>query len=476
MGKSEPPEPVSDTGRWSLRTRLIVLLLVATAGLWALAAYAVYREAEYESRELFDESLKEAAYLLLTVVQHEMAEHGLDYTAQLIDAADIPGVHYLRFQVWGRQGQLIYRSHDAPLQPLVNTNADGYAWAGNDGESLRTYAAWSSNRLLQIQIAEPTGHRRAVIQRTLWRLALFGGLLLLLAAFLIWWIISRSFTPILWTSEAVAARTGSNLDALDLQSVPHEIAPLIVAFNRLLHRIRATLERERRFTADAAHELRTPLAAIRAHAQVLQAARSADEASEAAQDIVIGVDRSRRLVDQLLILARLDGNERQIEHPSIDLATLVAQQVNEHCNVARQRHIVLQAITQSAMVNADADQLAILLRNLIDNALRHTPAGGAVQVACGVSNRVAWLAVRDSGVGIPDVERQAIFGRFYRVNRTASGESYGSGLGLSIVQRVAEQYGASISVEPGLNDTGVSFVVRFAPERVLRRHKRATES
>ncbi len=453
-------------GRWSLRNRLIALLLVATAGLWALASYSVYQEAEIESQELFDDSLQETAYLLLTVVEHEMAEHGVNYAAQLIDASEMPGTHYLRFQIWSREGQLVYRSQNAPETPMVNSTgtggSNGYAWASAGTESLRTFVAWNVTRELQIQIGEPLSHRREVTQRTLWRLALFAALFLPLSVFFIWWIISRSFAPIQWTSEAVAARTGQHLGAVDMGNVPREIAPLIRAINSLLSRIRETLEHERRFTADAAHELRTPLAAIRAHAQVLQGARNADEAAEAAQDIIAGVDRSRRLIDQLLALARLDKTQlRALPQQPVDLPALIREQVAEHREFATRQHIRLHEECRPAITLGHADHLHILLRNLLDNALRYTPAGGTVQAACGVTDGQAWLAVRDDGVGIPEEERQRIFERFYRITRLGGSEAYGSGLGLSIVQRLIEQHGARISIEDGLQGRGVSFVVRF---------------
>jgi len=449
-------------GQWSLRTRIIALLLLATAGLWILASYSVYREAEQESRELFDESLREAAYLLLTMVQHEMAEHGINYTAHMISEADIPGMHYLRFQVWDHQGQLIYRSQNAPPQPFVSTDGKGYAWAGSGADSLRTFVAWNASRQLQIQIAEPISRRQAMTQRTLWRLALFALLFLPLSVFLVWWIISRSFAPIQWTSKAVAMRTGRRLEAIDLGNVPREIAPLIVALNRLLEQIRTTLDHERRFTADAAHELRTPLAAIHAHAQVLQAARSGEEAREAAQDVIVGVDRSRRLVEQLLALARLEGKQWQATlHQVVDIGSLVEHQLEEHYDLAERRHLTLLAHIEPASVEANVDHLAILLRNLIDNALRYTPEGGTVKVSCGMSDGTAFMAVHDSGLGIPQAERQRIFERFYRIYRLGGSDSYGSGLGLSIVQQLAEQYGAFVDVEEGLEGVGVGFVVRF---------------
>lgn len=449
--------------RWSLRNRLIVLLLMATAGLWSLASWSVYQEAQIESRELFDDSLRETAYLLLTVVKHEMDEHGPAYTAQMIDAADVPDSHYLQFQIWDLSGQLIYRSQDAPLQPWMSVSASGYSYSGVGADSVRLFVAWNADRTLQIQVAEPLSHRRTVSNNTLWRLLWFAAFFLPVTFFLIWWIVARSFAPVQWTSESVAQRTGRHLSDVELGNVPREIAPLIEALNRLLARIRETLDYERRFTADAAHELRTPLAAVRAHAQVLQGARTPEEAHEAVSDIITGVDRSRRLVDQLLALARLDqSGHAAAAAQAVDLAELVNLQVMDHQYLAERAGVHLYEEVVPVVITGHADQMHILLRNLIDNALRYTPSGGEVRVSCGTDARGVFLAVHDSGHGIPEAERQRIFERFYRINRVETSHTFGSGLGLSIVQRLAEKHAARIEIEAGLNGKGVGFVVRFA--------------
>lgn len=456
-----------ETRGWSLRNRLLLLLLVATSGLWLLASWSMYEDAKLQSQDLFDDSLQETAYLLLTVIQHEMAEHGVNYAGQLVDAAEVPGTRYLRFQIWDSQQRLIYRSPDTPQTPLVAIDAAGYGVVRQGDEALRTFVAWNKDRSLQIQMADPVSHRSDVAQDMLWDLVAFAAVFLPITLFLIWWIVSRSFAPIRWTSEEVASRTSQRLEDVDLRNVPREIAPLIRAINILLERVRDALAHERRFTADAAHELRTPLAAVRAHAQVLQGARTAEEASEAARDIVIGVDRSRRLVDQLMALARVDMAQEQPgkqQSQTVDLCGLVQMQVEEHQELAERQAIKLSAQCSPATVRAHGDHLHILLRNLIDNALRYTPSGGSVRVSCGTAGEGSFLAVHDSGFGIPATERQRIFERFYRINRVETGHVFGSGLGLSIVQRLAEQQGASIDIESGLDGKGVGFVVRFRRE------------
>jgi two-component system, OmpR family, sensor histidine kinase QseC len=447
---------------WSLRNRLMGLLVVATSGLWGLASWSIYQDAKLQSVELFDESLAETAALLLAVIEHEMAEHGIDYAGQLIDAAEVPGTRYLRFQVWDSQYNLIYRSPDAPATPLVAMDAAGYGVGMQGDEALRTYAAWNAKRSLMVQMADPDSHRNDVTRDVVTDLIMFAAVFLPITLFLIWWIVSRSFGPVRWVSEEVTVRTGQQLHDVSMENVPREIAPLIHAINSLLARIRDTLAAERRFTADAAHELRTPLAAVRAHAQVLQGARTSQEAQEAAGDIIVGVDRSRRLVDQLLALARVDQAVHGVAASQpIELSSLVRQQVTDHQSLAGRHGIHLYQQLAPASISGYVDQLHILLRNLIDNALRYTPSGGEVRVSCGTDARGAFLAVHDSGHGIPESERRRIFERFYRINRVETSHTFGSGLGLSIVQRLAEKHAARIEIEDGLNGRGVGFVVRF---------------
>lgn len=440
---------------WSLRTRLMLLLMLATTGLWGIASWSMFQEAQRNSRELFDESLRETAYLLLTVVEHEMSEEGAEYAGDLIDEA-YPSTRDLRFQIWDRDGRLIYRSAGTQAEPLADESV-GYAWIAFEGESLRTYAVWNQAHSLQIQIAEPLSYRERVVERSLSRLAWFAAVLLPSSAFMVWWIVKRSFVPIAWISHSVAARRAENLHDVDSAAAPREVQPLLDALNRLLGRVRQQVEYERRFTADAAHELRTPLAAIRAHAQVLLAARNTTEAGEAANDIIEGVDRSRRLVDQLLLLARLE--QRPLSgYVTVSLTSLIAGQVAAHRALAEKLNIELIADTAAASVIGNADALDMMLRNLIDNALRYTPAGGTVRVSCRSDERGAVLEVSDSGMGIPPEERARVFERFYRI---AGSPQYGSGLGLSIVQRVAEQHGAQLEVGPGLNGAGTCFGVLF---------------
>jgi signal transduction histidine kinase len=225
------------------------------------------------------------------------------------------------------------------------------------------------------------------------------------------------------------------------------------------------LHRERRFTADAAHELRSPLAAVRVNAQVLCAARDDKERQEVSANLLASVDRGSRLIDQLLMLARVDSrNSAQLPNTAVRLDELVATECAAQLPGAEQKGIFLSRTTTPLAVRGDAGLLAILIRNLIDNAIRYSSNGSSVQVSCSAHEGTAELVVSDTGPGIAAEERERIFERFYRV---VGNDSIGSGLGLSIVRSIAQLHGGSVRALPGPGGTGTSITVRL-PHGVAR--------
>lgn len=242
-----------------------------------------------------------------------------------------------------------------------------------------------------------------------------------------------------------------------MERAPQEVRPLLDALNQLLTRVRSALQRERTFTADAAHELRTPLAAIRTTAQVLGDATGPEDIKSSVQDLLEGVDRSSRVVDQLLLMARMDSRHPG-EMSEVDLEPVVLGEYEAQRRYAQVRGVALEIDVRPTRVRGNADRLRILLRNLVDNALRYTPTGGTVRVACGPGSAGPEMTVSDSGVGIPVEVRDRVFERFFRV---IGNDATGSGLGLSIVQRIAEDHGARIEMRDGLAGAGITFAVIF---------------
>lgn len=270
----------------------------------------------------------------------------------------------------------------------------------------------------------------------------------------IWFATRRGLAPLDEIAAQIGARAPERLDPVAPALAPREIRPLLDALNDLFARVERTLESERRFTADAAHELRTPLAALSAQAQVAQRARDGTERAQALAQIVAGSRRAGHLVDQLLTLARLDPAV-PLPMETVRLDALAAEVCADHGAAALDKDIALELdAPREVVVAGNADLLRILLRNLLDNALRYTPPGGRIEV--GIAPGV--LRVDDSGPGIPAAERANVLRRFYRL---AGQEIAGSGLGLSIVARIAELHGAQLELADGCGAPGLSVRLRF---------------
>jgi len=276
---------------------------------------------------------------------------------------------------------------------------------------------------------------------------------------LIWLSVTAGLLPLGALALQVQRRAPDNLAPLPEPQVPREVAPLVHALNALFERLRTSFEQERRFTADAAHELRTPLAALKTQAQVAQAATSQQALRHALDQIVVGVDRATRLVEQLLMLARLDPQASLPAAEPLSLPQLAAACVAQLAPMAAQRDVDLaQEAPDTAMVRGDAALLSALVRNLLDNAIRHAPPGSEVELSVRGAADSVLLRVCDRGPGIPAAQRQRVLERFYRIDGV-SGE--GSGLGLSIVQRIVQLHGATLRLEPGEGGQGLCVEVVF---------------
>lgn len=451
---STTPEPRG----WSLRTRLLALLVCLAAALFGTSAVLNWRAHHEASDRLFDDSLSASAQLLLQLAEHEMAEHGQVLGLALLQAETQPGPAGFQFQIWTPDMQAAARKGKSPQEPLVPFTVDGFGWANLNGNAWRSYSTWNRSRTLQIQIAqEPTRHA-ALDRLALWRIAGGAALLLAMAAVLMWVIVDATFRPLHRTAAKVEERSEQDLREVDSDGAPREVWPLVDAMNRLLLRIRTALQAERRFTADAAHELRTPLAAIRTNAQVLVGARDQDERERTARDLLASVDRSTRLVEQLLALARADQPLHDDKLRNVDIADVAREQLAAHSGRAEQCGIELHGALEPGATRADPALLSVMVRNLIDNALRYTPPGGHIVVKTVANAEGPLLTVEDDGPGIPEPERERVFERFRRL---PGHKATGSGLGLSIVRRVADVHGAQVAIAAGAEDRGTKVSVRF---------------
>jgi two-component system OmpR family sensor kinase len=414
----------------SIRRRLLAALLGALLLAGLAGAPATFLSARGEVDRLLDEELRQVALSLRDHAQLDLA--------RLERGTSDPELRVL-VQIWDPAFDRPYSSRIA--SPLPRQSAEGYATVEHEGRSWRIYTALSSKQT--IQVGQPTKLRTELAALTAARLLLPVLAILPLLGLLGWWIVGRGLAPLGALADALARRAPTSLDPLPVMESPVEVQPLVHSLNDLLARLGDAFDTQRRFAADAAHELRTPLTALTLQIQLARRAESPEERAIALDRLEHGVKRSTRLVQQLLTMARLDPDAAR-PAATVDLAALAAAVIDERKALAEQQRIAVSLTARPVTMAGQEDGLRILLTNLVDNALRYTPAGGSVLVRVWPDGDQARIEVSDTGPGIAEEERERVFDRFYRGRNAPAG---GSGLGLAIVRQVATLHGGSIVLD-----------------------------
>lgn len=436
----------------SLKQRLLLLALTTVVAVWIAATTFTYYDARHEFDEILDAHLAQSATLLIVQSSHDLDE---------VETEHAPLLHkYSRrvaFQVW--EGGKILRLHsvNAPSQPLA-ISEQGFSDSVIEGIRWRVFSTWDDSGESLIHVAERAEVRDELANSIAGNLLKPLLLSLPLLAFLLWIAVSRSLRPLVKLTSEVAQREPDNLVPLNTESAPREVVPLIERLNKLFGRMASLLQKERRFTADAAHELRTPVAGIKAQAQVARAATNEVERNHALDNAIIGCDRASHLIEQLLTLARIDNLGDDVAEPC-QLRGLAAEVIAIIAPAALNRNVRLElAEGEEAMVRGNPVLLRILLRNLLDNAVCHTLPGTSVLVSITNDQGQTNLSVNDNGPGISKNELARVAERFYR---PAGTNATGSGLGLSIVKRIAEIHDASLQITTQREGKGLSVAVNF---------------
>ena len=433
----------------SLRARLTGALLLAVLAFAALQAAVTYRTARAETEALFDAQMQRIALSL-------SGSLGAGALSDDAPAADTPAAREMIIQIWRADGVMLYRSPQGRLLPPQTVIGFSDTVAG--GEPYRIYALRTATQV--VQVAQQTEARGRMAGQLALRAVLPVALLAPVLMLIVWWVVGRAIGPIERVRRQVAARRPDDLAPLPTAGLPAEVRPLVGEMNGLLTRLSAAWDALTHFSADAAHELRSPLAALRLQAQSLQ--RAPDDATRAiaTERLLAGIDRATRLVEQLLALARQEGAGEGAELVSLDL-TALARNALADAEPEAARHAIaltLDAPTAHVVLRADEAALAVLLRNLLGNALRHTPPGGQVRVGVREEASVIDLTVEDSGPGIAPDERARVQDRFYRVPGTPG---HGSGLGLAIVRAIAERHGAALTLDASPTLGGLRVMLRW---------------
>ena len=432
----------------SIRVRLLLALLAALAISAAVMGAVTYRNVLAETEALFDYQLRQMALSLRD--QGEIAN------AQ-VDALNDEQLDFV-VQIWTVDGRSIYasRAHSAlPARALL-----GLADVTVDGQTWRTFSVATRERV--IQVAQPRQIRQRLAADAALRSVAPLALLAPLMALAIWWLAALTLAPLRRVAAQVRERDEQSLSALPTTGLPDEVAPLVSALNALLQRLSQSLDTQRAFVSEAAHELRSPLTALKLQLQLLSRATDDAGRAQAVATLSTGIDRAARLVEQLLALARSEPGAPAASLQPLDLSEVVRQAVADTVPFAQSRGTEFELFADAPVtLNGDRAALAMLARNLADNAVRYSPPGSRVELRVTVADGVAALQVDDAGPGIPPAERERVFDRFYR--RSSHNELIdepGTGLGLAIVRSVAARHGAEVVLgESPLG--GLRVTVRF---------------
>lgn len=443
----------------SIRQRLLWWLVIGLTAATAAGAWSVYVRARAEARDLFDYQMQ--------LMARSFPDEGFGSLTRTPGASGSGDVVVV--QIWDRNGVRLYQSRPGSRPP--QRSELGFSTVSTPNGDWRVYTALAGDNNV-IQVSQPTTLREELATGMALRTMLPMIILLPFLIAIIWWTIGRGLKPVDDVAAAVAARSADALDPLPERDLPREVQPLVSALNGLLERLGRSLDVQREFVADAAHELRTPLTALRLQIQLAERATTDEDRAAAFERLRGGTERATRLVEQLLAMARSDPEAAERKFTRVDLAALARDTVAELAPIAAARSIDLgfdDSGGADANVDGDADDLRMLMTNLVDNAIRYTPVGGTIDVTVSTSDRESTLQVTDNGPGIPVEDRERVFDRFYRrastVGGEGSGDTTGSGLGLAIVRRIAQRHGASVELYDGVGGRGLGVRVRF-PRKV----------
>ncbi|MEW6369434.1 MAG: ATP-binding protein [Pseudomonadota bacterium] len=433
----------------SLRGRLLWFLLAAIT-LAALAQASIaYNTALSDADQIFDYHMQQMALSLRsgTPLSNTEARERIE---------DAPGNDDLVVQMWSPDGVQVF--HSVSRARLPQRAVLGFSNVKANGTTYRVFSIQTAGQT--VQVAQDLAVRRNMAGnlalRTLGPIAVMMPMLMLV----VWWVVSGSLEPVARVRKQVAARQADDLSPVSEAGLPDEVRPLVHELNLLFGRVKTAFDAQQHFVADAAHELRTPLAALRLQAQSLDRADTPEARKIAVARLTAGIDRATRLVEQLLVLARQEASAADgAACRPVDLAELARRTVGDLTGLAQAKNIDLGLQhADEVSIEGQPDALHILLRNLVENAVKYTPAGGTVDIAVHAEKGGATLIVEDSGPGIPPEERERVFDRFYRV---AGSEAAGSGLGLAIIKAIAERHGATLKLDKSERLGGLAALVRF---------------
>lgn len=429
----------------SIRKRVLVSFLSILALGTIAICIATYLGIQHEMDELYDANMRQLARAVSS-----MPLASVKASSAIAYSEDMPrGEEVFLIQIWSN-GVLEYSSHPVAGFPLQTREGHGAIFFrekkwGYYQEDIAGHV---------VQVSQELRYRRDVIREVYNAIIIPVIIQFPLLSILVWFFVGYGFRPLEKISALIQSRTANFMEPISPEDAPKEIQALVAALNDLLYRLKVSLEAQRQFTADAAHELRTPLTAVRLQLDILKRADNPEDRIEAVEALERGVDRSIRLVQQLLELARQEPDNEIRSFSNVYLDPIVKNAVLESHVMADKKAITVDLSFEDVVVVGDATSLAVLIGNILTNAITYTQIGGKVSIKTYHDAGVPVLEIADDGIGIAPENHARVFDRFYRV--VGTGEA-GSGLGLSIVKNIADRHGAAIKLSNGIGGKGTSF-------------------
>ncbi|MDY7537884.1 ATP-binding protein [Undibacterium sp. RTI2.1] len=432
----------------TIRQQLLLGLMLGMILTNVSVYIGTYLKLRHETNELFDYQLKQ-------IVRSFPA----NMTLQESEIADTHPGKKIVVQVWNKKERLVFTSNSAINLPKYGVN--GFFEVTENKKHWRIYS--EKNNYQVVQAGQLISDREKIEYSLALRSLIPVLISIPLLGLLIWFVVGHSLKPLNKLATALGERSADALHQLDPSGYSSEIVPIVLATNALLARVDHSINLQKMFVTDAAHELRTPLAALKLQLQLVEKTQHEEDRKAGILKLHVRLNRATHLVQQLLTLARHSNFDSEIKFEKISLHQIAKQVVADFSLLAEYKNIDLGVDAPNGEISifAHEESIRIMLGNLIDNAIRYTGRSGKIDVISGLENKLPYLAVIDNGVGISLAARERIFDRFYRCE--GSGES-GSGLGLTIVKNIVEQFKAKISVCDGINGQGTVFKIIFNNE------------
>lgn len=455
----------------SLRSRLFVILVAATGLIWLFAASWIYIGAKQEVETVLDARLQEAARMVSSLVpKGGMPSAGQGPTSSHV--VDIPSYErQLSCQIWSLDGQLVAKSSGAPATKFTDTRA-GFSERKIDGETWRVYTIEDHTKGIRVLVGDRLSLRDHFVAELIKGLLAPTLLMIPLLGFLIWVSLNRGLKPLRIMAEQLQARDADDMSPVDVGPLPKEIHPVVASLNGLFAKVQAARQHEREITAFAAHELRTPLAGLKMQAQISMAAPDKPTRDAALRQIMIAVDRTTRLVRQLLTVAKLDAAHDAEHNTTVNVGSVLDEIIGALPASAAGVQIVTDPSLRRTVIDTNRELLTLAIRNLHENALHHMPDIGVVRWSAETAGDDVIVFVEDEGPGIPADEIALATNRFFRGRHKST---VGSGLGLSIVELALRASGARLNLQNRSNRSGLRAQIIWPMSRIVRQSETPSE-